>query len=103
MIDNSSLGLRGQEPNLILIRDYMGGEIQMDHGQQDEELIYVCDILNEIIDIDGDIRYYLCDIQSKYNNNNNNKFDISNETLCLNITKQFINILQSDYKQKKAT
>eukprot|EP00488_Nonionellina_sp_1-RS-2012_P000482 TRINITY_DN11305_c0_g1_i1.p1 TRINITY_DN11305_c0_g1~~TRINITY_DN11305_c0_g1_i1.p1 ORF type:complete len:252 (+),score=89.21 TRINITY_DN11305_c0_g1_i1:92-847(+) len=94
MIDNSAIVLRGQEPNLIMIADYVGNEYC-------DELNAIIDILHEVTDIDGDIRYYLCDLTTCTNARND--FNINDEESCLHRTAILIEALKQDYIQHCAT
>eukprot|EP01083_Nonionella_stella_P010655 30298_1 len=93
MIDNSPIVLRGQEPNLIMIGDYNGDELD------NQELYALVDLLHDVKDIEGDIRYYLCDIERPITT----AYDISTETSCLNTSKQFIQVLTTHHIEHCAT
>ena len=51
-------------------------------------------ILENVAAIKGDIRYYLCDLHEKYQQQQMDEVDLSNEQSCNKTTQTFINVLK---------
>eukprot|EP01084_Bolivina_argentea_P310952 538179_1 len=92
MIDNSPIVVSGQEPNVILIADFFGKD------QVDDQFMEIYSLLDTVKDINGDIRYFLCDIESP---NDDKKLDLLTKESCKKITIEFIDLLKKDFKHNK--
>ena len=51
-------------------------------------------MLDSLREIEGDIRYFLCDIE----NETEEEFDVSTEKLCRETTKRFLDAFKKDFK-----
>ena len=92
IVDNSPIVCHGFEPNFLLIKDFFGKD------DNDNELTEsILPILEEISAIDGDIRYYLTDLDGdpELIDNSNN---LNDQDVCWKLTKQFMTKLDEYYQ-----
>jgi len=92
MVDNSPIVCRGEEPNFILIKDYFGKD------NMDDELMEVYQMLDAMIEIQGDVRYFLCGLES----DQTEPIDTSTEQSCWELTEKLMNDLDAYYSEQIA-
>jgi len=98
MVDNSPIVVSGQEPNIILIKDFFGKD------EWDEEFTEVFSLLDTVKDIRGDIRYFLCDMEQymeALNDEDQKALDLSTEASCKRVTGEFVKAFKKDFKQNQ--
>merc|ERR1712228_916956 len=91
MVDNSPIVCRGEEPNFILIKDYFGKD------NMDDELMEVYQILDALIEIDGDVRYFLCGLDADANDKD---LDLTTEESCWSLTDALMRRLDAYYSEQ---
>eukprot|EP01084_Bolivina_argentea_P003437 6443_1 len=95
MVDNSPIVCRGEEPNFILIRDYFGKE----DDTLDDELMEVYQLLDAMVNIEGDIRYFLCGLEE---DEESQGIDVAREDECWSLTEKLMKQLDAYYSEQVA-